>query len=495
MTSLSRRSFVKGIAAMPLVMGVTPLARASSGYVRYDCTSAEGIDMLATYASAVTQMRALGADDPMSWMWQWYAHFVNGATTKAAELDRVFGTATSPMRTLAEETWDMCQPHGGQNANFFLPWHRMFVYYFERVVRYVSGRSDFTLPYWDYTSDDLAKRGILPPHFRMPDDPVFGSLYIKNRKAAANAGQPIQQNQPTDVMDISDTMAKANYMTSGGVTGFCRSVDSGIHSRIHVLVGTSTDMGKIPYAGNDPLFWVHHSNIDRIWASWTHNGGVNPVTATWAKKQFVMVDAGGVRVQAPLNQYMDEAALGYGYECLIPPPVAASATLAMAAPRTTAPTGTVAERVASARAAAMLGDKPTRVMLEPLAGARRSEVLGLDGTGKRAYLLLKDLHTWEQPGVLFHVYVGPGKGPARLDAAHHAGVINFFDAEFHNFGDPKMDMALGENLYSFDVTAILESLRRNAGGNARAALLVSIVPAGRPAGGSPMVGTIELVRQ
>ena len=492
MNSFSRRSFIQGIAAMPLIMGVSPLARASSGYVRYDCTSPEGVDMLATYASAVTQMRALGADNPMSWIWQWYAHFVNGATTKTAELDRVFGTDASPMRSLADETWDMCQPHGGQNANFFLPWHRMFVYYFERAVRYVSGRNDFTLPYWDYTSDDPAKRGVLPPQFRMPDDPVFGSLYIKSRKSNANAGLPIQQGQPTDVMDISSTLAKTNYVTSGGVTGFCRSVDSGIHSRIHVLVGTATNMGKIPYAGNDPLFWVHHSNIDRIWASWNRNyGGVNPVTACWAKKQFVMVDAGGVRVQAPLNQYMDQVALGYDYDCMIAP---AATPMAMAKRIAPAP-GAVPQKIAKARSAAMLGARPARVMLEPLSGVRRSDVLGLDGQGKRTYLMLKDLHTWEQPEVLFHVYVGPGRGPVKLDAAHHVGVINFFDAEFHNFGDPKMDMALGENLYSFDVTDVLESFRRNANGNARDALLVSIVPAGRPAGGSPMVGSIELVRQ
>jgi tyrosinase len=490
MPHVSRRAFIKSLAAMPLALGFLPRARAASDYIRYDCTSPGGQEMLAVYALAVKQMRALGADNPMSWMWQWYAHFVNGATTKAAELDRVFGTAPSPIRTFAEDTWDMCQPHGGQNANYFLPWHRMFVYYFERVVRYVSGYPAFTLPFWDYTSPDPAKRGIVPPQFRMSGDPVFGSLYIRNRRPYANAGEPIHKDQPGDVMDISDTLAKANYSTSGGITGFCRSVDSGIHSRIHVLVGNGTNMGRIPYAGNDPLFWVHHSNIDRIWTTWTRGGGVNPVTASWTRKKFVMAEAPGNRVQVPLTDYFSETELGYDYESL------AQGADARAMAKTSVQ-GTVPERVAKARSGVTLGARPAQVLLEPLGSVRKSSVLGLDSapSPKRAYLLLKDLHTWAQPGVLFHVYVGPAHPAAKQDRAHYAGNINFFDAEFHDFGDPSMDMALGENLYSFDVTGILESIRRSNNPHARESLMVTFVPAGTPEGGEPMVGSIELVRQ
>ncbi|MGN6512096.1 MAG: tyrosinase family protein [Lysobacteraceae bacterium] len=498
MNTLNRRRFLQAVASTPLVLGVAPLVRASTAAIRYECTSPLGLDMLATYADAVTRMRALGPDNPMSWMWQWYTHFVNGDTTKTAELDRIFGTSPSPGRSLAEETWDTCQPHGGQNANFFLPWHRMFVFYFERVVREVSGRPDFTLPYWDYTSPDPARRGVVPAPFRSPTDPVFASLYIRNRKPLANSGQRIDLNQPKDMMDITDILSKANYATAGGVTGFCRAVDSGIHSKIHVLVGNAKDMGKIPYAANDPLFWLHHANIDRIWSSWTSYGRVSPVTASWAKKQFVMVDAGGVRVQAPLNRYFSDADLGYGYDALIPAPGSSSGLRALAAIAPAAPVGTgKPERVAAAHGPAMLATGPVRVLVRPLRAERVAPVLGLDSRqpGKRAYLLLRDLHTWKQPEVLYHVYVGSPSGPARLDAAHYAGTINFFDAEFHDFGDPKMDMALGENLYSFDVTAILESLQRTARGNARDALAVWIVPAGRPAGGPPKGGAVERVRQ
>ncbi|HZH44165.1 MAG TPA: tyrosinase family protein [Lysobacter sp.] len=491
MNTLSRREFVKGLAALPLTLALPQVARAQTPpLIRYDCASPQGLEMLAVYAQAIQLMQAMGPDNPMSWMWQWYTHFVDGNTSKSAELTRIFGDAASPQKSLANETWNTCQSHSGQNANHFLPWHRMFVYYFERIIRHITGRVDFTLPYWDYTSGDPAKRGVVPLQFRLPDDPLWNCLYRAHRTTLANTGQPIHKNQTTDVMDISDAMAKTHYSTVDSVMGFCRAIDSGIHGRIHVLVGTSKNMGAVPYAGNDPLFWVHHSNIDRMWASWNANGNANPTTATWAGTQFTFVDAGGVRVRRPLRDFFDTAPLGYAYDSYIPAPVTAA--------KMAGAPGLQSEQVARARGAAELGARPAMVVLEPLSPTRKSTVLGLDDSqpDKRAYLVLRNLHTWKQPEVLFHVYLSPGANGGRLDRAAYVGNIHFFDAEFHDHGDAQLDVALGENFYSFDVTELLRSLKRSRAQNARDALTVTIVPAGRPTpGGEPMVGTIELVRQ
>jgi hypothetical protein len=492
-TSFSRRAFVKGLAALPLTAALPRIAHANTVWIRYDCASAEGQRMLEIYAIAVRRMEAMGPDNPLSWMWQWYTHFVSGATTKADELTRVFATTDSPYRSLAEETWNTCQSHAGQNSNHFLPWHRAFLYYFERIVRQVTGVPDFALPYWDYTSSDPARRGVVPPQFRMPDDPVFGSLYRANRTTLANTGQPIHKNQTTEVMDISEAMAKTHYSTVEGVMGFCRAIDSGIHGRIHVLVGTSQNMGAVPYAANDPLFWLHHANIDRMWASWNKNGNPNPspTSAPWLENRFTMVDADGSRVNRPLKSFMSALSLGYTYDTFIPRP--ATTTMAMAAP---ASPGTRAERVGRARRAAELGAAASVVVVERSTPEPRSPVLGLDDRdpGKRAYLVLRNLHTWSQPEVLFHVWVAPADGPTRIDAAHYAGNIHFFDAQFHDHGQQPLDLALGDNFYSFDVTPILERFRRQRITTPNA-LRVIIAPAGRPSGGEPMVGTIELIRQ
>ena len=497
---LTRRAFVQGLAALPLAAGVTPLARAAVSHIRYDIASPQGQEMLVVYANAVSQMQAMGPDNPMSWMWQWYTHFVDGTTTKDAELNRVFGAVDSKIRTLASDTWNTCQSHSGQNSNHFLPWHRMYVYYFERIIRRVTGRTDFTLPYWDYCSPDPAKRGILPEQFRMPGDPVFDCLYRANRGSLANSGQRIDMNQPTDVMDITDAMAKTSYNTVGSVQGFCRAIDSGIHGRIHTLVGTSKGMGAVPYAGNDPLFFVHHANIDRIWASWNKNGNKNPSDTTaypWLLDQFVFADVGGARIQQPLKNYMSALALGYDYDAFIPKPTTTTSgtTTTMMAAKATSSGKPV--RVACTKQEANLGARPVSLPLLPVAAQRHSSVLGLDDANPsgRAYLVLKDLHTWSQPEVLYHVYLHPGHG-GRLDAAHYVGNINFFDAEFHDHGTSMaMDMALGENFYSFDVTDLLQRLKRSGTQDAKDNLLVTIAPAGRPSGGQPMVATIELHRQ
>ena len=81
MTVISRRAFVQGLAALPMALSAPRVARAATAYRRYDCASPQGLQMLEVYANAVRQMQQLGPDNPMSWMWQWYTHFVDGATS------------------------------------------------------------------------------------------------------------------------------------------------------------------------------------------------------------------------------------------------------------------------------------------------------------------------------------------------------------------------------------------------------------------------------
>lgn len=493
--SLSRRRFLQGSAALPLAAWLArnnAFAQAAP-FVRYDIASPQGVDMLATYANTIRLMQARPETDPRSWLWQWYTHFVNGATTKANEINRLWGGVVTPESTFATAIWNTCQSHAGQNSNHFLPWHRMFMFFFEQIIRELSGRADFTMPYWDYTSSDPAKRGILPIQFRMPTDPVFGILYRPDRLSLANSGQRIDLNQPTDQMDITATMATTSYSNVGTVLGFCRSVDSGIHGRIHVLVGNSRNMGTISYAARDPLFWVHHITIDRLWASWNARGNVNPTTGTWLNAPFSFVDRYGVKVTGRLKDYFDTLTLGYQYDSLVLPPAPkkkprGSQQIAKAS----------MELVASATTKADLSDSATTVSVRKFANARQStNVLGLaPATSEaRTYLVLKNLHTWKQPEVLYHVYLTPKAGAA-VNRNSYVGAIHFFDAEFHDHGTGhQMDEALGENFFSFDVTDLLRRYEKG-GAVARDALAVTFVPGGKARkDAGAMVATIELIRQ
>lgn len=497
MSQLSRRSFIRGVAAMPFALWLASRgALADTPFIRYDLATPEGAAMLQIYAEAVAKMQALGPEDPLSWTWLWYTHFVDGLTTKDSEIARVFGDVASPARDLAVEMWNTCQAHSGQNPNNFLPWHRMYVLFMENIIRQVSGHPEFAMPYWNYTSSDPALRGIVPIQFRMPTDPVYGVLYRANRTKLANTGQSIQAKQTVDVLDLSTAMAKTSYSNVGKVQGFCRALDAGVHSKLHVLTGTAKNMGSVPYAGRDPLFLVHHANIDRIWASWNANGGPNPSNGGWMQQQFVFADPLGQRVSSKLSDYFDMAALGYAYDALIPP--AAGPMLAKGTTGTTAAvrngSQVVTEEVARAGNGAELGTRPVHIRLLPVAGAKRTEVLGLAQQGKRSYIVVRNLHVWVQPEVLYHLYLAPPNASANRD--NYIGTIDFFDAEFHDHGHGRMGEALGENLYSFEVTQLLQRIARTGNPGARDELHLIVVPAGAPnPKARPMVGTVELVRQ
>lgn len=504
MTSISRRGFVHGLATVPVGLWMAGKVHAQSGatFVRPDIASTSGREMTRILADAVRRMRSRADNDARSWRWQWYTHFVNGATTKSAELTRIFGSTSSAQRTLANDMWNTCQSHAGQNYHHFLPWHRIFVYYFEHIVREVSGRPDFVLPYWNYTSHDPAKRGIVPVEFRLPNDSVFSPLYRSQRTSLANSGQPIHRNQPGDAMDIRVAMGKQNYSTVGSVNGFCREVDAGIHGRIHVLVGTSVNMGRIPYAAQDPLFWVHHANIDRLWASWNANGRPNPTSGSWRDRTFVFADRLGLRVSARLRDFFDTRALGYTYDRYVGPDGREGAT-------STSTAGAMTSMAAAPLAVGIesIGRVPERVAsgrpIELGAGAGRSvlnvegmrPVTALDPSGqRRTYLVVKDLHTWAQPEVLYHLYVVARGAGVRTE--QYVGAIQFFDAEFHEHGDSELDEALGENFYSFDVTEQLQRLARENAVRPGVPVELVVVPGGRPTRGArPMIGTVQLVWQ
>ena len=87
MISLSRRRFLQGAQRHAARLPGFPATR--SRRARRSCVTTsprrKAPDMLTIYANAMRTMLARPETDPISWLWQWYTHFVSGATTKAAE--------------------------------------------------------------------------------------------------------------------------------------------------------------------------------------------------------------------------------------------------------------------------------------------------------------------------------------------------------------------------------------------------------------------------
>jgi hypothetical protein len=260
-------------------------------------------------------------------------------------------------------------------------------------------------------------------------------------------------------------------------------------------------MGNVPYAGNDPLFFVHHANIDRMWASWIRNGNSNPtdaIAAPWITHAFTLVDSNAAPVVRQCRDLFSTTKMGYTYSRYLPGP--STATLASASMLLTAAAAAAGQgesRIAASPSPAHLGAAVTTVPLLRLPTAHRTDVLGVAGESGHAYLVLGKLHAWRQPGVLYHVYLS-GRSDDPRDGAQYVGAINFFDAQFHEHGGgSRLDEALGENFNSFDVTALLQRIAaRPHGSDTADRLFVSFTPGGRPEDGADaMVAEIELVLQ
>ena len=75
------------------------------------------------------------------------------------------------------------------------------------------------------------------------------------------------------------------------------------------MTTTSTGlMGWVPTAAFDPIFWLHHSNIDRIWQQWTNSPNGKAVMLAELKDTpwpYVFFDENGKRVEYTVEQALD----------------------------------------------------------------------------------------------------------------------------------------------------------------------------------------------
>lgn len=145
------------------------------------------------------------------------------------------------------------QCHGDESL-FFL-WHRAYVASLERLFQDAINDPSFRLPYWNWYSDPTLPE-VFRNEFLDAQSTQKNSLYIANRRSGVNAGNPIWK--PEIVTDY----------TNPDFDGFQNGLNGNEHGDIHVFVGTPTNMGSIFFAARDPIFYLHHANIDRLLMVW-----------------------------------------------------------------------------------------------------------------------------------------------------------------------------------------------------------------------------------
>lgn len=207
--------------------------------------------------------------------------------------------------------------HWGHHHSWrFLAWHRMQMIHFERIVAKVSGHDAFAMPYWNWGDDHI------PPMFFVKSSP----FYHKNRTAGPDSrisdyiGLSVKVgNRDADFLgrpaDSFDYFFGApnhgdpldNYMGSAEQYG---------HNMVHLFVGG--DMVDLDTSPIDPLFWFHHSNVDRVWAQWSSIWGDTNYADAWKREVLLGYTDPDGRDSSPITagEVVNTTRLGYRYDQL-----------------------------------------------------------------------------------------------------------------------------------------------------------------------------------
>lgn len=154
----------------------------------------------------------------------------------------------------------------------FLPWHRFFVAVFEKEL--LKRDNNLFVPYWAASFDSQAFEAA-PIWGR--DDASFG-LSGEGPDNCVRTG-PFADWRPDYPSSHclkrtfgSETRALPSIESVNQAINSLRTFDelaeyleSDVHSYVHVGIGG--DMA-VMYSPNDPVFFLHHANIDRLWYNW-----------------------------------------------------------------------------------------------------------------------------------------------------------------------------------------------------------------------------------
>jgi tyrosinase len=427
----------------------------STVFVRRDVSSlGSGDQTLAAYAAAVGEMRRRGPSDPTSWTFQAAIH----------------GTVQSPLsgqNQCQHATW------------FFVSWHRMYVYYFERIVRAAvigaGGPSDWALPYWNYELGGA--NAAIPAAFRAPTTSGQPNpLYVGKRAPGINAGHQVPPAAASATFALSRPAYVGGAEFGGGQTpvlfqqfqGPTGRLEQTPHNDMHMAVGGQTGlMGDPDTAAEDPIFWLHHANIDRLWVLWNRSGHANTTDPQWLNQPFSFFDEHGATVSLTAAGILDTVAdLGYTYDQFVSGPP----------PSSPPPSGPAQPPAAAARFSESLTRAPELVAsLEhplPLTGASASVELTFDqrateaalastGPAPRVLLQIDNIAAERHPGTVYGVYVDlPASASAEQEAASHVGNLSFFGVE--RAQDPHGDQPPHGLSLTYDITDVVD--REGSGG-------------------------------
>lgn len=443
-------------------------------FTRYEARSPQGSAALEHYAGAVATMKGRDPDDPTSWAYQAAIH----------------GTHSAPLslqRQCEHESW------------FFFPWHRLYLYYFEEIVRKAvvdnGGPDDWALPYWNYGLG--GENAALPEPFREPAG-AGNALFVGGRNPYYNNGGTLPSMLADEERALALREFIGNAMFGGGNRGPLRprfAGQAGVpeirpHGAVHVEIGGW--MRDPEAAAQDPIFWLHHANIDRIWAVWNEREGkANPDENGWLDHSFEFFDAAGDQVARTCGEATETRLLDYTYD-----PSPAGTVEEVTPPSQPTPSGEPPSEpkfVGAGEESVPLVGESVEVPVEIEPQAQEEVLESADPEDPRhLYLNIEEIRGEKTPSTVYAMYLNLPDEPSSEDyERRYIGNLAFFGIE--RTTEPNGDEAPHAMRISMEVGDVVRWLRDETDWD-RQQLRVCIrpvVPKGAERAGGEMLAPFE----
>jgi tyrosinase len=203
--------------------------------------------------------------------------FMNAITSAIAD-----GAYSTLVRIHAIMSHDMhTMPGRPAGTQRFLPWHRLYLINFEQDMRRFE--PTFFVPYWHWMDQSHIPDWMTGFKPKGVTD-ANGKPIVVTRRPGTNPQAP--------TLPTSHTI-RTTVMNHTVYTPFTLALEGaqpfGAHNLVHDWFGRNTTMWNVPKSPADPMFWMHHAEIDRIWWLWKqshptqnpHVSGADAVLDPW----------------------------------------------------------------------------------------------------------------------------------------------------------------------------------------------------------------------
>ncbi|HTW85186.1 MAG TPA: tyrosinase family protein [Candidatus Sulfotelmatobacter sp.] len=322
---LARRRFLATAGAAAAATAVTGSpARAAARYTRYNVTSPQGQEMLRIYALAVERMLALPPTHPHNWFRNAFVHFMDcphGNWWFYVWHRGYIGYFEQTIRAVSGNSsftlpyWDWTRLPRIPDAMFtgvldptsaayarFTKNLAVFTDYIKPTLQsYWSTLTPAQLAQqksrsfntftdlwnnmlaWDPTgkiasAGDIAFAPTCSARYLTRDNPAFNESTAKTctPEVVLSGLYPIEFNDEKDVAKGFTSARTASHNTPPTGRASFSILEGQPHNTIHNYIGGAGPLDYGPY-GNmtnnlspvDPIFFLHHSNMDRLWDVWT----------------------------------------------------------------------------------------------------------------------------------------------------------------------------------------------------------------------------------